>query len=204
MTGRFISFEGGEGSGKTTQIRLLHKHLVSENRPVLLTREPGGTPSAEAIRALVLTGAQDKWHPVSETLLFLAARVEHVERVIKPALADGKTVLCDRFIDSTMVYQGLGKQLGMDYIAALHNLILGNFQPDVTVLLDINPAIGLERVKTRPGNELRFEGMDIGFHRQVRAGFLSLAKAAPERFRVVDASGDPAHVQAAIRNALAV
>jgi dTMP kinase len=198
MTRRFITFEGGEGSGKTTQVKLLHDYLVSKGIKCVATREPGGSPSGDAIRQLVLTGSSDKWHSVSETLLFMAARVEHVERVIRPALADGAAVLCDRFLDSTIVYQGVGKGLSADYIRQLHRLTLGNCLPGLTLLLDINPVEGLKRAKKRAGDETRFESMDLRFHRDVREGFLALAHAEPERCRVIDAGRSVEEVQNAI------
>ena len=198
----FITFEGGEGSGKTTQIKRLHQHLVAHGKICLLTREPGGSNGAEAIRAMVLTGSVDKWHPVAETLLFLAARVEHVEKVIKPALARAENVLCDRFLDSTLVYQGLGKGLGIEYIRRLSSLTLGNFAPDITFILDIDPEIGLERAMKRAGNETRFENMQLEFHMKVREGFLMLAKQNPARYKVVDATLSPDQVHQNIINTL--
>jgi dTMP kinase len=203
MSGLFITFEGGEGSGKTTQIKLLYDTFARAGKKCLLTREPGGSPCAEAIRNLLLTGAGDKWHPVSETLMFQAARVEHVERLLKPALARGETVLCDRFLDSTLVYQGLAKGLGLEYISRLHHFTLGNFGPHLTLILDIAPAVGLKRAKQRAGDETRFEGMDIAFHQKVREGFLAIAKLEPARCMVIDASGSAEDVHKAIVKALA-
>lgn len=202
MTVCFITFEGGEGSGKTTQIKLLHDHLASVGKKCIMTREPGGSPSGDAIRQLLLTGSGDKWNSISETLLFQAARVEHVERVIRPALAEGKTVLCDRFLDSTLVYQGIGKGLSIEFIRQLHRITLGTIAPDLTLVLDIDPAAGLARAKGRAGNETRFEGMDIAFHRSVREGFLALAKAEPERCRVINASRSVEEVQRDIHKAV--
>lgn len=188
MRKKFITFEGGEGSGKTTQIQMLEKHLTASGIKCLVTREPGGSPGAEAIRQLLLTGTGDKWNAVSETLLFQAARVEHVERIIKPALARGETVLCDRFLDSTIVYQGMAKALGVEFVRQLHQMTLGDFLPDVTVVLDIDPEIGLRRAKLRQGTETRFENMAMDFHRKIRAGFLELARLDTQRYLVVDAS----------------
>ncbi len=202
MSGRFITLEGGEGSGKTTQIQLLHAVYKEAGHACVVTREPGGGAGADAIRQLLLTGVEDKWHKVSETLLFQAARVEHVEHVIKPALHRGDTVLCDRFLDSTIVYQGISKGLGADYVRALHQLTLGNVQPDVTLILDIDPAVGLTRAKARAGDETRFENMGTGFHSQVREGFLSLARIEPERCKVIDASQSAEEVHKAIRKAV--
>ena len=202
MSARFITFEGGEGSGKTTQIKLLHDHFVSSGAKCLMTREPGGSPAGEAIRNLLLTGGGDKWNPVAETLLFQAARVEHVERVIKPALARGETVLCDRFLDSTLVYQGIAMGLSLEYVSRLHRMTLGTFMPDRTIVLDIDPAIGLPRAKSRAGSETRFENMDAAFHAKVREGFLALARAEPQRCTVIDASKHIEDVWKSIRNAL--
>lgn len=188
MTGLFITFEGGEGSGKSTQIQLLHKYLAASGKKCLVTREPGGSTGSEAVRELLLTGSGDKWNPVAETLLFQAARVEHVERVIKPALQRGEVVLCDRFLDSTIIYQGLGKGLGTEYIRQLHQLTLGNFWPDFTLILDIDPKIGVGRAKRRAGKETRFENMDMKFHNSVRKGFLALAENNPARYIVINAA----------------
>ncbi len=187
MSGKFITFEGGEGSGKTTQIELLQKYFAGQGRNCIVTREPGGSVGGEAIRQLLLTGNADKWDKVSETLLFQAARIGHVERIIKPALARGEIVLCDRFLDSTIVYQGIGKGLGVEYIRQLHQLTLGNFAPDLTFILDIDPDTGIARAKSRTGQETRFENMDMEFHQKVRQGFLDLARADPGRYRVIDA-----------------
>ena len=196
--GYFISIEGGEGSGKSTQIKLLHQSLLAAGISVLLTREPGGTPSAEAIRALLVNGEVDKWHPISETLLFYAARAEHVERCIKPALAAGDVVLSDRFADSTFVYQGIAKGLGLDYLKQLHRLALGDFMPDITLFLDIEPSEGLRRASSRNEGENRFELAGIAFHEQVRDGFRQLAAQDAGRVCVVDASGAPQSVHAQI------
>ena len=169
MNGRFITIEGGEGSGKSTQIAKLQAVLARNDIPHIITREPGGEPGAEAIRELLVTGDKDRWDGLAETLLFSAARVQHVARVIAPALAAGKWVICDRFMDSTRVYQGIGKGMQPAYIEALHQMTLGNVMPDTTFVLDIAPDIGLARAKGRAGNELRFETMELTFHQQVRA-----------------------------------
>ncbi len=204
MSGTFITFEGGEGSGKTTQINLLEKYLCDSGRKCLLTREPGGSAGGDAIRQLLLTGAADKWHPVSETLLFQAARVEHVETLIKPALARGEIVLCDRFLDSTLVYQGISKGLGMEYVRQLYRLTLGNFMPDFTIILDIDPQIGVSRAKRRSGNETRFEHMEMEFHRKVREGFLALAVVNPGRYIVINANQSLEEVSLAVRRIFAL
>lgn len=190
MTGCFISFEGGEGSGKSTQAQRLSDALKKAGRDVVTTREPGGSPNAEAIRALLVAGDHEAFDATTETLLFYAARVEHVQKVIRPALAAGKMVVCDRFADSTLVYQGMAKGLGETYIRSLHNLLLGDFAPHLTLIFDIDPAAGLARAKSRSGSETRFEGLDLEFHHKVRAGFLSIAKREPARCMVLDASLD--------------
>jgi len=183
----FITFEGGEGSGKSTQIALLGKALAAAAIPHVITREPGGSAGAEAVRKLLVNGEADAWDAETETLLFYAARLDHVNKLIKPALAEGKIVLCDRFADSTLVYQGIGKELSESYVHTLHNLTLGNFMPDVTIILDIDPAIGLKRAAARHSNETRFEKMDIDFHHRIRAGFSAIAKREPQRCVMVDA-----------------
>lgn len=193
MSGFFISLEGGEGSGKTTQLAMLREAFASAGINAVFTREPGGCSGAEAIRELLLNGAGDKWLPVTEMLLFQAARVEHVSRLIKPALDSGKHVVCDRFFDSTAVYQGVARGLGIGYMHSLHHLALGNFMPNLTIFIDINAEDGLERAASRRGNETRFESLDISFHRSVREGFLQLARSEPQRMIVVD--GKPAREQ---------
>lgn len=203
MQGRFITIEGGEGSGKTTQIRLLMRALAQSGLTALHTREPGGTEGAEAIRALLLRGDAEKWDDVSELLLFYAARREHVARVVWPALKTGTIVVCDRFADSTRVYQGYGKGLGDSYIMTLHRLALGNFQPDLTLWLDIDVKAGLDRATSRAGDEeQRFERMQGGFHERVRVGFEALAQQEPQRFVHVNAGGSIASVHEQIIAAL--
>ncbi len=202
MAGKFITFEGGEGSGKTTQIKLLQKQLNDAGKKSVLTREPGGCAPADAIRKLLLTGSVDKWHPVAETLLFQAARVEHVERVIKPALERGEIVICDRFLDSTIVYQGIAKGLGVEYIKQLHQFTLGSFAPDLTLILDIEPEIGLKRAHARAGDETRFENMELEFHRNVRNGFLKLAHENPPRYKIINADQSVKDVHKSILEAV--
>lgn len=197
-TGKFITFEGGEGSGKSTQIALLKTALEKAGITHITTREPGGEVGAEAIRTLLVAGDKHRWEPLTETLLFAAARVQHVERCIKPALAQGMLVLCDRFVDSTRVYQGIGKGISSEYINALHAMTLGNCEPDMTFILDVDPVIGLERAGKRTGNETRFESMDMEFHQQVRAGFLAIAREQAVRCHVVDATQDTEMIHANI------
>ena len=187
--GKLISFEGGEGTGKSTQTRLLKSALEARGKRVVLTREPGGSPGAEEIRKLVVEGEPQRWTPLSETLLFIAARADHVARVIEPALARGEWVLSDRFSDSTYVYQGVARGLGTEKVRRLHEAALGSFAPDLTIVLDLDPAEGLKRADGRgPGNETRFERFDAGFHQKLRAAFRDIAKAEPERCVLVDAA----------------
>ena len=195
--GRLITFEGGEGAGKSTQILCLAVSLAEAGVDVVTTREPGGTVGAEAIRALVTEGTADRWSPCTETLLFLAARQDHVERLIEPALAAGRWVLCDRFIDSTRVYQGLAGTLGLAFVDRLHQAIFDRIVPDLTLLLDLPVEIGLAR-RGAAGDANRFEQKVTGFHQAVRNGFLELAGAEPERFAIVDAEPKPDVVSAAI------
>lgn len=194
-TGKFITFEGGEGGGKSTQLALLAKVLEDAGIEVLTTREPGGTPGAEEIRNLLVRGTTDRWPPVAEALLHFAARVDHVEKTIQPALESGVWVLCDRFTDSTLAYQGGGHGLGLDRIQTLKTDILGDFAPDLTLILDITVEEGLARAFGRAGTEDRYERMDLGFHTRIRDTFLALAEAEPERCVVIDAAGSVDDVQ---------
>ncbi|MEP0337667.1 MAG: dTMP kinase [Alphaproteobacteria bacterium] len=194
-TGKFITFEGGEGGGKSTQLGLLAKVLEDAGIEVLTTREPGGTPGAEDIRNLLVRGTIDRWPPVAEVLLHFAARVDHVEKSILPALESGAWVLCDRFTDSTLAYQGGGHGLGLQRIQALKEDILGDFQPDLTLILDIPVEEGLARAFGRAGAEDRYERMDLGFHTRIRDTFLAIAEAEPGRCAVVDATGTVDDVQ---------
>src|SRR5258705_10349342 len=186
--GKFISFEGGEGAGKSTQARMLRDSLQSHGRAVLLTREPGGSPGAEEIRKLLVEGEPERWTPLAETLLFLAARADHVARMIEPALADGTWVISDRFSDSTFVYQGIARGLGIEAVRRLQHAALGDFAPDLTILLDIDPRAGLTRAGGRGQGENRFERFDDGFHARLRAGFLQIAAAGPARCAILDGS----------------
>jgi len=183
--GLFISFEGIDGSGKSTQARLLAEHLRGQGRDVVLTREPGGSAGAEEIRRLVLEGDKDRWSPETELLLFTAARRDHLERVILPAIAAGQVVICDRFADSTRMYQGLGRADLRGLVDQLHDLMIGR-EPDVTVLIDIAPDVGLGRALSRGGGEERFESFGEGLQARMRAGFLALAKEFDGRFAVID------------------
>ena len=184
--GFFISFEGGDGVGKSTQIHLLAERLEKSGREVLTTREPGGSPGAEAIRKLLVEGDKDRWSPMTEALLMVAARRDHLERVILPALERGASVITDRFADSTMAYQGVAGALGRDAVAALHALAVGR-DPDLTVILDIPVEEGLARAHGRDGAETRFESKGLAFQEQVRAAFLEIAADSPDRCVVVKA-----------------
>ena len=187
--GTFITFEGIDGSGKSTQVRMLADRLRDEGREVVVTREPGGSPGAEEIRRLVLEGDPDRWSAETELLLFTAARRDHLERTIEPALAAGKTVICDRFADSTRMYQGLSRGDLREKVDVLHNLMIGR-EPDLTILIDMNPETGLTRALGRQGTEERFEDFGPDLQRRMRAGFLDLARAHPDRFRVIDGGRD--------------
>lgn len=183
--GLFITFEGIDGSGKSTQARLLAEHLRGQGREVVLTREPGGSPGAEEIRALVLQGDPDRWSAQTELLLFTAARRDHLERTIRPALDAGKVVICDRFADSTRMYQGLSRGDLRQIVDQLHDLMIG-VEPDLTILIDMDPANGLERALSRQTAEERFEDFGIELQAQMRAGFLALAEEFSPRFAVID------------------
>jgi dTMP kinase len=185
--GRLVTFEGGEGAGKSTQIERLAAALRAAGLDPLVTREPGGTPGAEQIRQLLVEGPPDRWLPLSEALLLLAARSDHVVRRIAPALADGRWVLCDRFMDSTRVYQGVAGAVGAAVIDRLHAIVLGDLRPDLTVILDVPVATGFGRRREKGGRQ-RYERMTGAFHERVRDGFLALARAEPERCVVVDAT----------------
>lgn len=188
--GLFVSFEGIDGSGKSTQARALADRLREAGHDPLLTREPGGSPGAEEIRALVLQGDPDRWSAETELLLFTAARRDHLERTIRPALAAGRIVICDRFADSTRMYQGLSRGDLRAKVDALHDLMIG-VEPDLTLLIDMDPATGLGRAKARNTAEERFEDFGLDLQDKMRAGFLSLAREFSDRFRVIDGARPP-------------
>jgi dTMP kinase len=186
--GRFITFEGGEGGGKSTQAQRLARALEAAGIAVALTREPGGAPGAEEIRRLVVEGAPERWDALTEALLLTAARREHVVRTIEPALAAGRWVISDRFADSTLAYQGYGHGIDRAALETLRSLAVGMLTPDLTLILDLPVELGLARARQRRGPEQRFEAMDRGFHERLRQGFLAIAAAEPVRCVVIDAS----------------
>ncbi|MFK7837084.1 MAG: dTMP kinase [Sulfitobacter sp.] len=200
--GLFISFEGIDGSGKSTQARLLAAQLTAAGHDVVLTREPGGSTGAEEIRALVLQGEPDRWSAETEILLFTAARRDHLERTIRPALAAGKIVICDRFADSTRMYQGLSRGDLRGVVDKLHALMIG-VEPDVTVLIDMDPAQGLSRALSRQTEEERFEDFGEGLQQAMRAGFLSLAEEFSDRFVTIDGGRAVEDVAKDVQNAVA-
>ena len=195
--GRFISFEGIDGSGKSTQARLLADALRAAGHSVTLTREPGGSLGAEEIRRLVLEGDADRWSSETELLLFTAARRDHLEKTIRPALARGDVVITDRFADSTRIYQGLTRSDLAATVDRLHDLIIG-VEPDLTFLINIDAEQGLSRAVARAGSELRFEGMGLDLQIKARQGFLALAAAHPARFRVIPGAGSAQSVAATV------
>ena len=186
---RFITFEGGEGSGKSTQIRLLEKKL-SKKYKVIITREPGGTREAELIRNLLVRGKSGKWSGITEVLLNFTARKDHVEKIILPNLKKNKWVICDRFSDSTLAYQGYGRNVSREIIKNLNKSLINNLKPALTFLLDIDPKIGLSRSKKRPNNELRYENMPLSYHKKIRNAYLDIAKKNKKRIKIIDASLD--------------
>jgi dTMP kinase len=197
--GLFVTLEGGEGSGKTTLSNALAIELANTGHKVVQTREPGGTPGANEIRSLLVSGEAGRWSARTELMLALASRSDHVERVIEPALAAGAIVICDRFTDSSRVYQGVAGALGIELVNSI-SARLNILEPDVTLLLDIDPRAGLARVESRNGAETRFEAKGIDFHQSVRDGFRRLGAESPERIRTIDAS---ASLEQVLTNAMA-
>jgi len=186
LAGKFITLEGGEGGGKSTQAKLLKEALEARGHSVLLTREPGGSPGAEAIRALVVQGEAGRWDGMTEALLLNAARRDHVIKVIKPALNEGKIVISDRFSDSTIAYQGYGQGVNISALYDLQRASIGEFMPDLTLILDMPVEEGLKRADTRGGVEVRFESMAIEFHRRMQAGFHLIASRDSDRCYVIN------------------
>lgn len=210
VTFMFITLEGIEGSGKTTQMRQLSDHFKSRGQSCVVTREPGGTALGEKIRAILLDPASRELVPAAELLLYMADRAQHIYALVKPCLAEGKVVLCDRYFDATVVYQGFARGLDTGFICDLHRLVLENLKPDITFLLDLEPRVGLARAwkqlntGTRSHAESRFEEETINFHEKVRAGYLELARRQPERIKIVDASRDETQVKRDILDVLSV
>jgi dTMP kinase len=203
MVGTFITFEGGEGAGKSTQIKRLAEHFQNSGRDVVVTREPGGTATAEDIRNLLVNGEPGKFSAEAEALLNSAARDAHLRDVIRPALAQNKTVLCDRFMDSTRAYQGYAGGCAMELIDALERHVVGRDRPNLTFIFDLDPAIGLQRARSRgAGIEDRYERKGLAFHEKLRAGFLEIARNEPSRCILIDASQSVDHVWRDIVSAL--
>lgn len=190
MAGIFVTFEGGEGSGKSTQIKRLGQRLVAQGRDVVITREPGGTPQAEAVRGLLVSGDVSRWTPKAEALLNYAARDSHLVEIIRPSLARGAIVICDRFMDSTRAYQGYAGGCDLAFIDQLELAVVGDTRPALTLMFDLDPATGLERAKSRGDAkaEDRYERKGLDFHRKLRDGFLDILRKDPRRCRLVDAS----------------
>jgi len=206
MRGKFITLEGGEGTGKSTQARLLAAKFDGAGLPVMVTREPGGAVGAEEIRALLVTGGTGRWSPMTEALLHYAARRDHLDRTVLPALDRGDWVICDRFADSTMAYQGYGHDLGRDVVSRLHRLAVGDFAPDLTLIFDVPVDVGLRRAAIRggggEGGEDRYERMNPVFHRRLRKGFLDIARLNPGRCVVIDADQSIEAVHRAVVDAV--
>ncbi len=200
--GKFITLEGGDGSGKSTQSRLLATFLKEKEIDSLLTREPGGAPGADEIRELILTGEPDRWDAIGETLLFYASRRNHLRLTIWPSLDEGRWVLSDRFADSTMAYQGYGNQLGEDAVRKIHDFTVGDFVPDLTFIFDLPAEEGLHRTMGRSHNEDRFEKMDLDFHERLRDGFQNIARQNPERCVLIDATRPVDDIQQELRDIL--
>jgi dTMP kinase len=200
----FVTFEGPEGCGKTTQLRLLAAHLRGQGLDVLTTREPGSTPIGERVRRILLDPDHTEMQPTTEFLLFSAARAQHVAQVIAPHLARGGTVLCDRYADSSLAYQGYGHRLDLAALQAITHFATGGLVPDLTLYLDLPVEVGLRRKAGGSGDAWnRMEQMALAYHQQVRSGYLAMAAAEPARWQVIDAGGDVEAVQQTVRRALA-
>jgi dTMP kinase len=201
-TGRFITLEGGEGAGKSTQIARLTAWLEGLGHRVTATREPGGSPGAEMIRKLLVEGPVERWDGTTEALLHFAARREHLRSTVCPALERGDWVVSDRFADSTLAYQGYGHGIERRIFDQLYGVAVGAFRPDLTVILDLPVETGLQRAAARRGSETRYESLPMEFHRRVRAGFLEIAKGDPKRCVVIDATGEVDAIAKAIADAV--
>lgn len=201
--GVFITLEGIDGTGKSTQLRLLSKHLRAQGYAVTLTREPGGTRMGEAIRRLLLASRSGKLNPLAELALMYAARAQHLEEVVRPALAKGQVVMSDRFSDASLAYQGYGRKLGAEIVRALDRIVCGKTQPDLTIVLDLEPREALARTRRRPGTRMirgaRFESEGLQFHARVRAGYIAIARREPRRVKVIKTDRRVREVQAEIR-----
>ncbi len=200
----FITFEGIEGSGKTTQIGYLVEYFKTQGQPCVTTREPGGTDIGNKIRSILLDPASKDMDPITELLLYMADRAQHIQCLIKPSIAAGKTVLCDRYFDATVVYQGYARGMNVDLIKKMHRILFNDLKPDVTFLLDLPPQMGLQRAWSqlnsgqRSDDERRFEEEKLDFHQRVRAGYLELAQLEPDRFHVIDGARDEGLVRSNI------
>lgn len=200
---RFITLEGGEGAGKSTQVARLRESVEARGHRCIATREPGGAPGAEMVRKLLVEGPAERWDGVTEALLHFAARREHLRTTVLPAIASGTWVVSDRFADSTMAYQGYGHGIDRAMLATLYDITVGDFRPDLTLILDLPVEAGLARAASRRGKETRYESLPVDFHQRVRAGFLDIAAADPGRCVVIDASAGIDDIARAIGDALA-
>ncbi|MFN7709841.1 MAG: dTMP kinase [Holosporales bacterium] len=200
--GLFITLEGGEGSGKSSQVKTIVSALEQKGLSVLTTREPGGSAGGEEIRQLLVRGEPGRWDHKTEYLLMSAARCDNVARLVEPTLAAGVSVVCDRFFDSSLAYQGYGHGLSLNELKAIYGFLAGDLSPDLTLLFDVPVDIGLARAKARAGDEARFESLDISFHERVRQGYLDLARREPDRFRILDASQSLSSVTTAVEAVL--
>lgn len=201
---RFITLEGGEGAGKSTQVARLKEWIEARGYPCIATREPGGAPGAEMVRKLLVEGPAERWDGVTEALLHFAARREHLRTTVLPAIARGTWVVSDRFADSTMAYQGYGHGIDRAMLGTLYDMTVGDFRPDLTLILDLPVDAGLARAAARRGKETRYESLPVDFHERVRAGFLDIAAADPERCVVIDATAGIDDIARAIGDALAM
>jgi dTMP kinase len=200
---KFITFEGIEGSGKSTQTNLLYQYFLDRKTPAALTREPGGTKVAEEIRNILINGEIDKMDGICETLLNFTARRHHIENFIKPALDLKKTIICDRFFDSTVAYQGFGQNIDLKIIENIQRLAIGDFKPDITFLIDVDVSVAFERIKARAENN-RYEKMDKNFHQKVKKGFLQIAKDNSNRVVIINGSRDVKEIHQEILSRLEI